>query len=96
MEKGENMKSLSLLFDKLHIRFLRLINGKGFTMPDPLPKSYSMYHYCKSILNGETSTIQAYEDEINRWIKKYPKATRKDVAKIYIEALEWIYGKEKF
>lgn len=90
------MKPLRLLFDKLHIRFLQLMNGKGFTMPDPDPKSYSMYHYCKSILNGETSTIQAYEDDINRLIKKYPKATRNDVAEKYIVALEWVYGKEKF
>ena len=90
------MKYLKLLFDKLHIRFLRLINGKGFTMPDPDPKTYCMYNYCKSILNGETDTFQAYEDEINRLIKKYPKATRNDVAEKYIEVLEWIYGKEKF
>ena len=90
------MTSLSILFDKLHIRFLRLMNGKGFTMPNPDPKSYCMYNYCKSILNGETNTIQAYEDEINRLIKKHSKATRNDVAKIYIEVLESIYGKEKF
>ena len=90
------MKYLKLLFDKLHIRFLRLINGNGFTMPDPDPKTYCMYKYCKSILNGETDTFQAYEDEINRLIKRYPKATRKDVAEKYIEVLEWIYGKEKF
>ena len=96
MEKGENMKYLKLLFDKLHIRFLRLMNGNGFTMPDPDPKTYCMYNYCKSILNGETDTFQAYEDEINRLIKRYPKATRKDVAEKYIEVLEWIYGKEKF
>ena len=90
------MKYLKLLFDKLHIRFLRLINGNGFTMPDPDPKTYCMYNYCKSILNCETDTFQAYEDEINRLIKRYPKATRKDVAEKYIEVLEWIYGKEKF
>ena len=90
------MKSLSLLFDKLYIRFLQLMNGKGFTMPDPDPKSYCMYNYCKSIINGENKIIQAYEDEINRLIKKHPKATRNDVANIYIEVLECIYGKEKF
>ena len=90
------MKSLSLLFDKLYIRFLQLMNGRGFAMPDPDPKSYCMYNYCKSIINGENKIIQAYEDEINRLIKKHPKATRNDVAKIYIEVLESIYGKEKF
>ena len=90
------MKPLGLLVDKLHIRFLQLMNGKGFTMPDPDPKSYCMYNYCKSIINGETNTIQAYEDEINKLIKKHPKATRNDVAEMYIEALEWVYGKEKF
>ena len=51
------MKSLSLLFDKLYIRFLQLMNGKGFIMPDPDPKSYCMYNYCKSIINGENNTI---------------------------------------
>ena len=90
------MKSLSLLFDKLHIRFLQLMNGKGFTMPDPSPSCLCMYKYCKSIMNGETNIIQAYEDDINRIIKKHPKATRNDVAEMYIEALEWVYGKEKF
>ena len=90
------MKSLSLLFDKLYIRFLQLMNGRSFAMPDPDPKSYCMYNYCKSIINGENKIIQAYEDEINRLIKKHPKATRNDVAKIYIEVLECIYGKEKF
>lgn len=88
------MKSLSLFFNKLYIRFLQLMNGEGFTIPKPDPKSYCIYNYCKSILNGETDIIQAYEDEINRLIKEYPKATREDIAKTYIIALEWMYGEE--
>ena len=89
------MKPLSLLVDKLHIRFLQLMNGKGFTMPDPDPKSYCMYNYCKSIANDEViSPIQAYEDKINELIKKFPKATRKDIAENYVVAMEWVYGKE--
>lgn len=88
--------TIKMNFDKLHIKFLNWMNGDGFKMPKADPKEHCMYNYCKSIMNGETNTIQAYEDEINKLIKKHPKATRNDVAEMYIEALEWVYGKEKF
>lgn len=88
--------TIKMNFDKLHIKFLNWMNGDGFKMPKVDPKEHCMYNYCKSIMNGETNTIQAYEDEINKLIKKHPKATRNDVAEMYIEALEWVYGKEKF
>ena len=64
-------------------------------MPKPDPKTKCMYDYCKAIANNElVNQIQSYEDEIIRLGKKYPKATRNDIAKIYIEAIEWVHGKE--
>ena len=87
--------TMKMNFDKLYIKFLNWMNGDGFKMPKPNPKEQCMYNYYKSIANDEAiSSIQAYEDEINRLIKKFPKATRKDIAENYVIALEWIYGKE--
>lgn len=87
--------TIKMNFDKLYIKFLNWMSGNGFKMPKPNPKEQYMYNYYKSIANDEViSPIQAYEDEINRLIKKYPKVTRKEIAENYVVALEWIYGKE--
>ena len=88
---------LSMWFNKLQIKFLMWQKGEGFTMPSPYPQESCMYRYCKSILNNEEYTkIEAYENKIKNLIDKYPKSTKEDIAKNYIEALEWVYGKEKF
>lgn len=88
---------LSMWFNKLQIKFLMWQKGEGFTMPSPYPQESCMYRYCKSILNDEEYTkIEAYENKIKNLIDKYPKSTKEDIAKNYIEALEWVYGKEKF
>ena len=82
---------------KLQIKTIRLINGDGFTMPEIDPKERYMYNYCKSILNNENiDKIQAYENELKELMEKYPKTTREDVAAVYIEALDWVYGKDSF
>lgn len=87
--------TIKMNFDKLHIKFLNWMNGNGFKMPKADPKEHCMYNYCKSIANDEViSPIQAYEDKINGLIKKFPKATRKDIAENYVVAMEWVYGKE--
>ena len=88
---------LSMWFDKLCIKFLMWRKGEGFRMPSPYPIESCMYRYCKSILSGEEYTkIEAYENKIKGLIEKRPKATREDIAKGYIEALEMVYGKEMF
>lgn len=86
---------MSIYLSKLYIKFLNWVNGNGFNMPKPDPKTKCMYDYCKAIANNElVNQIQSYEDEIIRLGKKYPKATRNNIAKIYVEAIEWVYGKE--
>lgn len=89
---------LSIWFNKLQIKFLMWRRGKGFTMPSPYPLEICMYNYCKSIINDkEYAKIEAYENKINSYIERFAKtSTKKDVAKYYIEALELVYGKEKF
>ena len=88
---------LSIWFNKLQIKFLMWKKGEGFTMPSPYPQESCMYRYCKSILNGEEYTkIEAYENKIKNLIDKYPKSTKEGLAKSYSEALELVYGKEKF
>lgn len=87
---------MGIYLRKLYVKFLNWINGNGFDMPDPDPKTHCMYDYCKTIANNEmVNQIQAYEEEIIRLGKKYPKATRNDIARTYVEAIEWVYGKEK-
>lgn len=87
---------MGIFFRKLYIKFLNWINGNGFEMPNANPKTHCMYNYCKAIANNEMiNQIQAYEDEIIRLGKKHPEATRNDIARIYVEAIEWVYGKEK-
>lgn len=87
--------TIKMNFDKLHIKFLNWMNGNGFKIPKPNPKEQCMYNYYKSIVNDEAiSPIQAYEDKINELIKKFPEATRKDIAENYVAAMEWMYGKE--
>lgn len=88
---------MGIYLNKLYIKFLSWIKGNGFNMPKPNLKTKYMYDYCKAIVNNKlVNNIQSYENEIIRLEKKYPKATRNDIAKIYIEAIEWVYGKEKF
>ena len=89
------MKNIIMWFNKLKIKFFNWIRGGGFKIPKANPTLHCMYNYCKSIVNEEVIyQIQAYEDKITEIKEKYPKATRKEIAKTYIEALEWIYGKE--
>ena len=88
-----------IFFDKLKIKCMRWIDGKGFTMPEPNPRTVCMYNYCKEIVNKTLDApIWAYEDEIQGLMKKFPniKREREDIAKIYMEALEGLYGKKQF
>ena len=87
--------TIGMNFGKLCVKLLNWVGGNGFKMPKADPKQRCMYNYCKSIANDETiSPIQAYEDKINELIKKFPEATRKDIVKNYVIAMEWVYGKE--
>ena len=82
---------------KLHIKFLNWRAGNDFTIPGPEPFELCMYKYCQQIVNNENfDKIQCYEDEITKLIEKFPRATREIVAMEYIEALEWVFGKERF
>ena len=89
--------SITTWLKKLHIKFLNWRAGNGFTVPDPEPFQRLMYKYCHLIVNDEEfDKIQCYEDEITKLIEKFPEATREIAAKEYIEALEWVFGKERF
>lgn len=92
------MKRLEMWFDKLRIKFLCWRAGEGFKMPKAKPKEHCLYNYCKSIVNDEVMhKINFYEDELQELIDRCEcEATRKDVAKIYMEALEWVYGKGEY
>lgn len=82
---------MNIFFNKLYNWF----HGLGFQIPEPNPKIICQYNYYKSILNNsKTNRIQAYEDEINKFKEKYPKATKELILKTYIETLEKIYRKE--
>ena len=85
---------LYLRLSKFRVKLCRWLNGEGFTMPEMDQKTYCMYNYCKSMLNGEDITpIHAYEVEIERLRKKHPIGTREDVLLGYISGIEWVYGK---
>ena len=89
------LHQIEIWFRKLQIKTIRFINGDGFTMPEIDPKERCMYNYCKSIINNEEiDKIQSYENELKEVMAKYPKVTRRDVANVYVESLEWVYGKE--
>ena len=85
-----------LWLDKLHIKFLNWRAGNGFKMPKAKPKEHCLYNYCRSIVNGEEiHKIGFYEQELQKIMNRYDcKITRENVAKMYMEALEWVYGKE--
>lgn len=89
--------SITTWFKKTYVKFLNWRAGNGFTVPEPEPFQRYMYKYCQQIVNDEEfDKIQCYEDEIANLIEMFPKATREIAAKEYIEALEWVFGKERF
>ncbi len=90
------MKRLEIWFDKLKIKFLCWMNGEGFKMPKANAKDHCMYNYCRAIVNDRViHKIDIYEKELQRLIDRCTyEITRKDVAKVYMEALEMVYGKD--
>ena len=86
---------MTMWLRKQRIKFLRWLNGEGFTMPKPDPIDHCMYNYCQDIVNHRAiSKIESYEEILANGLKNFPELTREDAAKSYIEALEWVYGKE--
>ena len=83
-------------FDKLRIKILNWRAGNGFKMPNPSPKEYCLYNYCRSIANSEEIHKNVfYEEKIQKLIERCKgEITREDAAKLYMEALERVYGKE--
>lgn len=80
---------------KLELKFLRFLNGDGFTMPKPDPKTECMYNYCKAIANDSLVVeIDSYEKELKKWMDKHPGVERKECAEIYMEAIKIAFGKE--
>lgn len=96
MEERKVIKRIEIWFNKLEIKFLNWRAGNGFKMPKAKPKEHCLYNYCRSIANGEIiHKISFYEEELQRLIERCNcEITRENVAKMYMEALEWVYGKE--